>query len=250
MPAWVLNMSRPLPRLYVTSALDRGGKIDLDARAAHYLNHVLRLGAGEAVALFNGRDGEWRAEVLDARKMRCRVAVIAQVRPQAAETGPILLFAPLKKARIDFVVEKATELGVAELHPVITERTNSERVNVERLSAIAVEAAEQCGRLTVPAVLEPEQLDRCIAAWPGDRRLVMLDESGSGKPIGEVVRLCASAPPAMLVGPEGGFTVGEAELLRARPFVLAAGLGPRILRAETAALAALAVWQANTGNWR
>ncbi|MBM3513375.1 MAG: 16S rRNA (uracil(1498)-N(3))-methyltransferase [Alphaproteobacteria bacterium] len=245
-----MTVSPPRYRLFVEDDLSAGASISLGGPRAHYLLHVLRLRVGESIALFNGRDGEWRADIVDARKANCRVTIAGQSRSQAMGPDLWLMFAPLKKAKTDLIVEKATELGVSELRPVMTERTNTERVNVARLSSIAIEAAEQCGRLTVPTVSKAESLTDAIGVWSSARRLFMLDESGAGQPISTAMTSHIHVPAALLIGPEGGFAPSEAEALRARPFVTAVSLGRRILRAETAAIAALACWQALAGDWR
>lgn len=243
----------PRARLHVAAALAAGAAVELGEAPAHYLRAVLRLGPGDAVALFNGRDGEWRAAVESLGKRGAQLRCLAETRPQRAGPDLWLLFAPLKRARIDLLVEKATELGVARLQPVITRRTVAARINRERLLAHAVEAAEQCERLTVPDLAEPLPLARCLAAWPAGRRLLVAAESGPAAPIAAALAAAAAAPPqdwAVLVGPEGGFAPGELDDLHKLPFVSAVGLGPRILRAETAALAALACWQAVLGDGR
>lgn len=244
-----MSSAAPRIRLFVDAPLAVGAAIEASVEQAHYLGTVMRLGAGDAVALFNGADGEWRARIDGASRRRVTLAVDERLRPQAPEPGPCLAFAPLKKTAVDFVVEKATELGVAALVPVLTRRTNAERVNLRRLRARAVEAAEQCGRLTVPEIRDPAPLDRVCAEWPRERRLLVLDETGGGRPLVDVL---AEAPDAhgLLVGPEGGFQPSELDALRAMPFVTAVGLGPRTLRAETAAVAAIACWQALVGDWR
>ncbi|MFQ5764977.1 MAG: 16S rRNA (uracil(1498)-N(3))-methyltransferase [Rhodospirillales bacterium] len=242
------------PRLFVDAALTAEGRLRLDGVQAHYVNHVMRLGAGDGVVLFNGRDGEWSADIEALGKNRCSVVIGRRLRPQEAEHGPWLAFAPIKKAGTDFLVEKATELGASRLLPTITRRTNSARVNLNRLHAHAVEASEQCGRLTVPEIEAPAALERLASGWPADRRLLVLDESGEGQPIADVLadlKGGGSDPPpscGFLSGPEGGFDPGELDALRKLDFVNAVGLGSRILRAETAALAALACWQALIGD--
>jgi 16S rRNA (uracil1498-N3)-methyltransferase len=240
----------PKTRLYVTDDLMAGGAIALGEPQAHYLRTVLRLSAGATVALFNGRDGEWAARIDGFAKRGGTLTVLARRRPQEPDPDLWLLFAPLKRARIDFLVEKATELGVACLAPVMTRRTVAERINLERLRAHAVEAAEQTERLSVPALAAPEPLDRLIARWPAERRLLLCDESGSAPPIAAVIEESRAEAWAVLVGPEGGFAETELDALRKLPFVSPVGLGPRVLRADTAAVAALAVLQALAGDWR
>jgi 16S rRNA (uracil1498-N3)-methyltransferase len=237
-------------RLFVVAPLVAGAVVTLDKPQSHYVVNVLRLRAGQGLLVFNGRDGEWRAEVADIRKTACVLRALEQVRAQVSEPDVWLAFAPLKRSRIDMAVEKASELGVALLCPVDTERTNADRVNVARLRATAIEAAEQCGRLVVPEVREPVGLGRLIADWPAQRRLFVLDESGSGQPIAAALAKHAGEACGFLIGPEGGFAPSEIAALRRQPFVVAVGLGRRLLRAETAAMAALACWQAVAGDWR
>ncbi len=241
------------PRLYVETVLAAGAMVELDAERAHYLRNVLRLGEGDAVKLFNGRDGEWRASVQALGKRGGILQVQALLREQRDEPDLWLVFAPIKRARIDFIAEKATELGVSALAPVFTRYTAMSRVNVERLRATALEAAEQTERLSVPEVREPMPLASLLQSWPQERRLLLADESGGGLPIGAALRDMDAAerarPWAVLVGPEGGFHRDELDLLRNLDFVTAVGLGPRILRADTAALAALSCWQALAGDW-
>jgi len=237
-------------RLFVDAGLAEGALVDLSPGQAHYLGHVMRLGAGAPVAAFNGRDGEWRTRIESLGKGRGALAAEAQTRPQLPEPGPWLAFAPLKKTRTDFIAEKAAELGVERLWPVFTRRTASLRVNPGRLRAHAVEAAEQCGRLSVPEVAEPVDLERLIAQWPSARRLLVLDESGQGEPIAAALAaLGRQAPCGFLAGPEGGWESGELDVIDKLPFASRVGLGSRTLRAETAALAALACWQATRGDW-
>ena len=240
----------PRTRLFVAADLADGLSIMLDPPQAHYVKSVLRLAVGDIVALFNGRDGEWLARIAEFGKGWCAVTLFAQSRPQQAEPDLWLLFAPIKRARIDYLAEKATELGVSALCPVYTQRTIVDRVNLDRLRAHAVEAAEQTNRLSVPELREAEPLDRLLANWPAKRRLLLCDESGASPPIGEVLPGSAPGPWAVLTGPEGGFTEAELDGLKKLPFVCAVGLGPRLLRAETAALAALAAFQALAGDWR
>lgn len=241
----------PRIRLHVTSDLAAGTVVGLDADQAHYVSHVMRLETGAAIALFNGRDGEWLARVTAVAKRAACLVVERRLRLQSREPDVWLVFAPLKRQRLDYLAEKATELGVAELRPVLTRRTVVARVNLERLAAHAREAAEQTERLTVPAVREPVALGALIAGWPAGRRLVVCDETGGGRPILEALRSLEGAPGpcAVVTGPEGGFESDEIAALRALPTALPVGLGPRLLRADTAAIAALACWQAALGDW-
>ncbi len=243
--------SRPKIRLFVDDALRKGECIALRGMQCHYLVHVMRIKAGDKIALFNGKDGEWQASVEQASKSNCVLDVDDQLRPQGSESGPWLAFAPLKKTRTQFVVEKATELGASRLWPVFTARTTTDRMNLQRLRAHAVEAAEQCNRLTVPNVTEPSILNDIAANWPNDRTLLVMDCSGRGSPLlnamvdlGVLVAEGRQRPPGLLVGPEGGFTNAELDDLAALPFASAVALSSRILRAETAAISALACWQA------
>jgi 16S rRNA (uracil1498-N3)-methyltransferase len=241
-------------RLFVQADLSQGIEAPLGESQAHYLRHVMRLGDGARLLLFNGCDGEWSA-TLSLRGKKAAVARIEmQTRVQEREPDVWLCFAPVKRARIDFIAEKATELGASVLQPVITQHTAVERVNVERLAANAVEAAEQTERLTVPEVRAPLDLTRLLEAWPTGRCLLLCDETGSGPPIAEALAgldaAARSVPWAIMIGPEGGFTQAELTALRRMKDVVAVGLGPRILRADTAALAALACWQAMIGDWR
>jgi 16S rRNA (uracil1498-N3)-methyltransferase len=248
-----MTEGKPAARLYVPDDLGLSLSIDLSAGQAHYLRNVLRLPAGAEIAVFNGRDGEWLGQIDGIGKGRCSVALGGRSRPQAAEPDLWLVFAPVKRARIDYLVEKATELGVAQLYPVRTQRTIVERVNVERLRANAVEAAEQTERLVVPCVHPLGSLPALIARWPSGRRLIVCDERGRAPPIVQAVgalRDTLAAGAAVLTGPEGGFTETELDGLANLPFVSPVSLGPRVLRADTAALAALAVFQAVAGDWR
>lgn len=241
-------MSHPKVRLYVDQPLGQGQAALLGPEAAHYLFAVMRLGAGDTVALFNGRDGEWQAVIEHAGKRGGAVRCAHQTRPQTAPPDLWLLFAPIKKARTDFIVEKAVELGAARIQPVQTRHTNSERIRADRLQAHAIEAAEQCEATHVPQVADLVPLDRLLAGWPQDRRILWADESLT------TAQAALGAQPrggkwAILIGPEGGFSAEERSRLRAMPQVLPVSLGPRILRADTAAVAALTLWQAALGDW-
>ena len=234
--------ARPALRLFTDATLSAGASVALSEGQAHYLHAVMRTAAGEDIALFNGRDGEWVATLTETGKRRATATVETLLRPQSDDPrpGPWLLFAPLKKDATDMVVEKATELGASHLIPVLTRYTNAARVNTERLTANAIEAAEQCERLSVPTVTEPEKLDRLLDGWNPARCLLVMDETGGGR---DVASALSALPPdteaAILIGPEGGFEKSELELLHRYPFVIRVTLGPRILRAETAALSAL-----------
>jgi 16S rRNA (uracil1498-N3)-methyltransferase len=243
---------RRTPRLYVSAGLSAGSEIELERQQAHYLGSVLRLGPGTEVAVFNAAEGEWLCRIEEIGKGKARLRVERQLRRTELEDALDLwlLFAPIKRARLDWLVEKATELGITALMPVWTQRTQAERINLDRLRAHAVEAAEQSERLSVPELRAPERLDRLLAAWPGARRLVVCDESGAGEPISDAAARLPPGPVALLVGPEGGFDETELDAIGKLSFVTRVGLGPRVLRAETATLAAVAVFQAIAGDWR
>ncbi|WP_416896528.1 MAG: 16S rRNA (uracil(1498)-N(3))-methyltransferase [Minwuia sp.] len=239
------------PRLYIDADLAENAEIALEKDQAHYLKNVMRLGHGATLKLFNGRDGEWRAAIDHVSKSRVDIAVMDRLRPQVAEPDLWLLFAPIKGKRIDAIAEKAGELGASEIRPVLTERTVVARVNTERLQANAREAAEQCERLTLPAVHDPVKLTDIVAAWPSDRSLLYADERANAAPIAQA--LAGKAPGgrwAVLIGPEGGFSPEEQTLVRGLAQAVPVSLGPRLLRADTAAFAALSVWQAHLGDWR
>lgn len=237
-----------MPRVYVATGLAEGGTAELAAAAAHHLGTVLRLGHGAPVAAFNPRDGEFLCRIAGIGKGRIGLAVERRLRAPQPEPDLWLLFAPVKRAPLDWLVEKGTELGVGIFQPVRTARTEPERVNLDRLRAHAVGAAEQCGRLSIPELRMPEPLARLLAAWPQERALLLCDETGGGRPIAEVALRGAQGPAAILVGPEGGFAETELDALAKLSFVSRIGLGPRVLRAETAALVAVAVFQAIAGD--
>jgi 16S rRNA (uracil1498-N3)-methyltransferase len=253
-----------IPRLYIIAPLEDGAEIPLTAAQAHYLKNVLRRAAGDRVFVFNGRDGEFAAEILALKKNGGLAGARRRTRAQGAEPDLQLLFALVKRPALEAIVQKATELGVARLTPIVTKRTVAAKTNLARLGAIAVEAAEQCGRLSVPAIDEPMKLSDALDAWPAERRLLYCDEAGDDQtenwggtagrapPMLEILKGADGGRHswALLIGPEGGFSPGERAALRARDFVAPATLGPRILRADTAAAAALALWQAACGDWR
>lgn len=240
-PAWP---PRSLPRLFVATPLAEGASVELDGAQANYLGNVLRLGPGGALLLFDGASGEWQARIVEAARKRMRLSVEHRTREAESVPDVWLAFAPVKRTQTDWLVEKATELGVARLLPVVTQRTIVERVRIDRLQAIAVEAAEQCGRTRLPEIAEPLPLARLLEQ--DGRTLLFADESG-GEPLATAL---APGPATILTGPEGGFTEAERSAIRARPATVAISLGPRILRAETAALAALAAYMAIAGDWR
>ena len=239
-PAWPPSS---LPRLFVDETLAEGLALTLDGAAANYLANVLRLGPGAQVKLFDDRTGEWLAEIAEAGRKRVTLAVGRRLREREAMPGLWLLFAPIKRGRIDWLVEKATELGVARLVPVLTRRTIVDRINLDRLRAHIVEAAEQCERTALTELAEPQKLDALLAAWPDGRTLFFADEAG-GEPLA-----AEPGPAAILIGPEGGFTDQERAAIRALPQARPISLGPRILRADTAALAAAALWMGTAGDW-
>ncbi len=236
-------------RLFLDQPLAAGQAARLAPAQAHYLFSVMRLGAGDPVLVFDGISGEWRAEVAEAGRRGGSLMVRERLRPAVPPPDLWLVFAPLRKARTDLVVEKAVELGAARILPVASERTGAERLRPDRLRAIAVEAAEQCGATVVPEVAALQPLARLLDGWPGDRRLHWADEALAGASGAAGPDADARGPAALLIGPEGGFTDSERARLRALPQARPMRLGPRILRAETAAIAALALWQATAGDW-
>jgi 16S rRNA (uracil1498-N3)-methyltransferase len=236
-------------RLYVTPDLGANMAVSLGEAQTHYLLHVLRAKPGNRVLLFNGRDGEWLAEITQAGKRGAAVTCLKQTEPQASAPDIWLAFAPVKKTPSDYLVQKAVELGVSVLQPVFTRRTIVSRINEERMAANVIEAAEQSARLSVPDIRESVSLEKLLASWPQERRLLFCDEGGDAKAMTQAARESRGGPTAILTGPEGGFDPAERAALRALPFVVPVSLGPRILRADTAALAALAVWQSISGDW-
>ena len=237
-------------RLYVEAGLAAASRVVIEDGQAHYLLHVMRAKLGDYIGLFNGRDGEWLAEVADIAKRTCTVTCTVQIAPQTEVPDLWLVFAPIKKTPADYLTQKATELGVRVLQPVITRRTIVTRVNTMRMRANAVEAAEQSGRVSVPDIREPLAFDKLLANWPSGRRILFCDEAGGCVPIAEALAVAPREPWAVFIGPEGGFDPAERAHLRALPLVTPVSLGSRILRADTAAVAALSVWQALAGDWR
>jgi 16S rRNA (uracil1498-N3)-methyltransferase len=241
-----------LQRLFVRGVFAPGARVELDRAQAHYLVNVLRLGHGDPLLVFNGRDGEFRATLATESRRSHALDIGEQVRVQPPAPDLRYLFAPLKQARLDYMVEKATEMGVARMTPVLTQHGQVARVNRERMEANAIEAAEQCGILSLPVIEEPVPLMSLLDGWEsqeGRRRLIFCDELAEGDPVAQLSALQPS-PLAVLIGPEGGFAEYERAALVARKFVTPVSLGPRILRADTAAVAALAVVQATLGDWR
>ncbi len=236
-------------RLYVDVDLADGQGVAVSRDQSHYLFGVMRLKEGAVVALFNGRDGEWQAEVTAANKRNGMLVCLKQSKPLQMPPDLWLLFAPIKKARTDFIVEKAAEMGAARICPVSTEFTQSDRLRQDRLQAHALEAAEQCGGTYVPEVAELQKLDTILANWPAERKLLFCDETRVGEAATDLAALGAG-PWAILIGPEGGFSAREVERLRGMDGVYSVSLGPRVLRADTAAVAALALWQKALGDLR
>jgi 16S rRNA (uracil1498-N3)-methyltransferase len=240
-------------RLFLRAPLAPGAEVALDRGQANYLVNVLRQPAGAEVRVFNGADGEWQATLVAEGKKSHKLIVREQTRAQPAASDLHYLFAPLKHARLDYMVEKATEMGAGRLRPVLTQHTQATRLNLERMEANAIEAAEQCGILSVPQIDEPQTLGAVLDGWAaeeGVRRIIFCDEGDGGADPVTILSGLEPSPLAVLIGPEGGFSAAERERLRALPFVTAIPLGPRIMRADTAAVAALALIQATLGDWR
>ncbi|MEZ5945825.1 MAG: 16S rRNA (uracil(1498)-N(3))-methyltransferase [Hyphomonas sp.] len=252
------------PRLFVSAGLSEGEAVTLDDEQSNYLLRVLRLASGAGVRVFNGRDGEWQAEIGAVQGKRASLVPVQRMRLQPGQpvSAPTLLFAPVKKAETDFIVEKATELGAARICPVLTDRTQTRTVRLDRFHKIALEAAEQTERLDLPEISELMALATALDGLTPGTRVIFCDEAGdetdrpwggeAGRagPIAEVLAGLAVTPVAILIGPEGGFTAEERNWLRGRDDTIAVSLGPRILRAETAVVSALSVWQALKGDWR
>ncbi|WP_028033996.1 16S rRNA (uracil(1498)-N(3))-methyltransferase [Chelativorans sp. J32] len=239
-----------MQRLYLSADLSRDAEVETTREQAHYLGNVLRMREGSQLLLFNGRDGEWLAEVAGLSKKSARLLLRERTREQTPQPDLMYCFAPLKQGRLDYLVQKAVEMGAGILQPVITQHTQVPKLGMDRLQANVIEAAEQCGILSIPAVREPVRLDALLSNWEEGRRLVFCDEDAAGQnPLGLVSAL-AGERLGLLVGPEGGFSETERVTLRRLPFVVAIPLGPRILRADTAAVAALAIIQAGAGDWR
>jgi 16S rRNA (uracil1498-N3)-methyltransferase len=242
-PAWP---PRSLLRLFVATPLEQGAHVELDAAQANYLGNVMRLKEGDRLLVFDGASGEWLAQVAETGKKRMTLAVVEPTRPQEAVPDLWLAFAPVKKGRVDWLVEKAVELGVGRLQPVVTQRTIVDKLNLDRMRAHIVEAAAQCGRTALAGIDEPVKLDAFLKSRDPARTLYFADETG-GEPAAGAFK---PGPSVILTGPEGGFTPDEAAAIRAAPNAKPISLGPRILRAETAALAAIAAWMAAVGDWR
>ena len=244
---------RPNIRLFVFDDLNENSIIKMTQEQSHYLINVMRVRLGNIIFLFNGKDGEWRAEIILREKRQVVVKLISCQRKQFYETELNLFFAPIKRAHIDFLAKKATELGVTELTPVFTEYTQIKRVNIDRLYSNVIEAAEQCRRLSVPVINEPVSLQELLSSWPDRHSLLVADETGEGKPIVDVLglNLITNKPPySLLIGPEGGFAFEELQNIDEHDFIYKVSLGPRVMRSETAAIAGLAVIQAFVGDWK
>ena len=238
------------PRLFVEADLAAGAAIEGEPGQANYLRNVLRLKPGDPILIFNGRDGEWRARLADARRKGVTLSVEERTREQTQTPDLHYLFAPLKHARLDYMVQKAVEMGAGRLRPVLTEFTQVSRVNLDRMRANAIEAAEQCGILAIPDIDPPRKLPDALSDWDPARTLVFCDEEAASQKSPETFARAVGKPVAVLIGPEGGFSDRERADLLARPSVVALSLGPRILRADTAAVAALALVQSFIGDWR
>jgi 16S rRNA (uracil1498-N3)-methyltransferase len=237
-------------RLYVTFDLAAGAPVALDGDQSRYLVAVMRREVGDEVALFNGRDGEWRARISAVAKRATQLVVEERLRPQDVGPDLDLVVALVKRTRLETIVEKAAELGARRVRPVVTARTNAETARVARLQAIAMEAAEQTGRLDVPEIAEPVKLEALLKGWEAGRRLLFCDEGGDAAPVLKALAEAQAGPWAILIGPEGGFSPEERARLRALDFAVPASLGPRILRADTAAISAMTLWQAALGDSR
>ncbi len=239
-----------MQRLHVNAALSAGTGFEATPEQFNYLANVLRFEEGADVLVFNGRDGEWRATISFPTRKRILLTPVEETRPQPADCDLQFLFAPLKVGRMDYLIQKAVEMGAGTLQPVITQHVQGKIGNIERLQANATEAAEQCGILAIPTVAPPVKLKDMLERWPSERRIIYCDEDASTQNPLPALQAITERSLALLVGPEGGFSDEERELLRALPFVTAIPLGPRILRADTAAVAAMAVVQAAIGDWR
>jgi 16S rRNA (uracil1498-N3)-methyltransferase len=239
-----------MQRLFVPHDLAQDLEIEAYPQQSHYLANVLRLGEGAKLLLFNGRDGEWLAQISAVAKKRVALAPVMQTRTQPPAPDLVYCFAPLKQGRLDYLVQKAVEMGAGLLQPVITQHTQMSTIGIDRLKANAIEAAEQCGILAIPRVAEVVKLDRVLWEWEPGRQLIFCDESTETNNPLPVLNSIAGRRLGLLIGPEGGFSEEERRQLRALPFVTSIPLGPRILRADTAAVAALAVIQATIGDWQ
>ncbi|MGD9914863.1 MAG: 16S rRNA (uracil(1498)-N(3))-methyltransferase [Rhizobiaceae bacterium] len=238
-----------MQRLFVPDAIAAGATIETSGEQSHYLANVLRMGEGAELLIFNGRDGEWRARLVAKTKKSVRLEAIEPTREQPPQPDLIYAFAPLKVGRIDYLIQKAVEMGAGILQPVLTQHTQMQKLGTDRIRSNAIEAAEQCGVLAIPETREPLKLEKLLAGWEKDRRLVYCDEDASTNNPLPALQAVKEKKLGLIIGPEGGFSEDERRQLRALPFVTAIPLGPRILRADTAAVAALAVIQATIGDW-
>lgn len=239
-----------MQRIFLPDDLSAGKDVETGRDHAHYLANVLRMREGGELLVFNGRDGEWLARITGLSKKLARLSLREQARPQTPQPDLLYCFAPIKQGRLDYLVQKAVEMGAGVLQPVMTQHTQVPKLGVERLRSNVIEAAEQCGILFVPAVREPVKLERLVADWDEERRLVYCDEDAPGNNPLPALSALAGEKLGLLVGPEGGFSQAERAMLRPLPYIVPIPLGPRILRADTAAVAALAVIQAAAGDWR
>lgn len=237
-------------RLFLDAELKPEVEVDLSEKMSHYLVNVMRCVQGDEIRCFNSSDGEFLCQITQQDKKKSVIKVGKQLRLPEPAGNLWLVFAPLKKDKTDFVIEKAVELGVSKIIPVLTKFTNTDKIKIERFRAQAIEAAEQCERLSIPEISEAVELDRLLKDWNESRILFFMDERRKGEPIVQAFKGKAGCPAAVLIGPEGGFSEDEAEKLTKQKFVKNVSLGPRILRAETAAAASLAVWQATEGDWK
>lgn len=244
-----IDFRHPKIRLHVDDELTDGAAVPLEAGQAHYLLSVMRQGVGDELLVFNGRAGEWRARIAALGKKTGTLELVEQTRAQDRLPDIWLCFAPVKRARLDFIAEKATELGAARIWPVLTAYTQVDRVKTDRMKANAIEAVEQCHGLSVPEIAEPVKLAALLKDWPQDRRLIFCDETREAKPMARALADLPRGPAAILTGPEGGFSPDERAQIRSVASALPVSLGPRILRADTACLAALSIWQSVQGDW-
>ncbi len=242
-----MSESKAKIRLYVNASLGVGQSVSLNEGQSNYLFAVMRLTLGDVLRVFNGKDGEWQAQVTLAHKRSGYLMCTDQSAAQSPPADLWLLFAPLKKNRTDILVEKAVELGVSRIIPVLTQFTNAERLRIEKLTAHSIEAAEQCGATFVPPIDQPKKLDAVLKDWPANRALIFCDETRDAPAMASAIN---SQPTAILIGPEGGFAPSEIALIKSQSQTTAVTLGPRILRADTAAIAALTIWQSTVGDWR
>lgn len=244
-----MRANHRMQRLFIPEPLSADQLLALKAEHAHYLLHVLRMKQGNEILVFNGQDGEWRAELVQTAKKNAAICITRKERPQSAAPDLVYCFAPLKHARLDYMVQKAVEMGAGVLQPVMTRHTQATRLNLERMRANIIEAAEQCGILALPECRVPVPFHTLLETWETQRRLIFCDETAEGNNPLSLLNPLKHAPLGLLIGPEGGFADDERAALRTFDFVTAISLGPRILRADTAAVAALAIINATLGNW-